>query len=339
MQIRTCSGVIAEKPSEQLFTVDTAGNNSRPTSLPSRHQAFAKPLKADQVLGQRSAIPAVDARKRSGVTDGVLEPRKRHRTPYVTQREYERLRRVGQGSGSDGAMKAGDGDGAPTHDPWSVAPAVPEEQYSFLEPPRTVREPATLKAAPVSLLASAQAAPAVAKPKPGASYNPVFEDWDALMTAEGEKEIAAELKRHEEARADAEREARIVAAQAGEGEESAWEGFDSEYEDPDAVKTEWGRPTKVKIKTRAERNKIQRRKEKEREEKLRARQRRVDAEARRAKEIAKEVRRQEKGKGKGDKAPATAEDGNGAGAESEEEVDDEKLRRHLKKSLCVLLQP
>ena len=337
------SGVLAEKPSDQLFAVDTAGDAALPKTLAHRARTSIKPLKADQILGQRSAIPAVDARKRSGlgVTDGVLEPRsKRHRAPYVSATEYARLRRVGRGSASATQPPVGGEDGAPTHDPWAVAPeaAAGDEPHAFLTPPRAVREPATLRTSPVSLLAGAKAAPAVARPRPGTSYNPSFGDWDALLAAAGAREVAAEVQRRAEARRREELEAKIVAAQeeeeeaarAGEGGESVWEGIESEFEDAGAAGGEAGRVKKVKIKTRAERNKIRRRKEAEREEKLKLKGRKLEEQVGSVKKMVKELRRQESQKKSG-KALATESDGS-----ESEEVDDERLRRHLKKSLFVV---
>ena len=52
--------MIAEKPSEELFAVDTAGDANVQKKVQSRH----KPLKVDQILAQRSAVPAVASRKR-----------------------------------------------------------------------------------------------------------------------------------------------------------------------------------------------------------------------------------------------------------------------------------
>ena len=269
------------------------------------------------------------------MTDGVLEPRsKRHRTPYVDIQEYQRLRRIGAGATLQATATADAAGDAPTHDPWAVAaPVVPDEQ-SYLPPARSVREPPTLKAAPESLLASARAPAAVARPKPGTSYNPAFEDWDALLAAEGEKEVVAELTRRAAAEAEEERQALIAAAEAEaeqEAEDSAWEGFESECE---AKAPEWARPKRVKIKTRADRNRIGQRKEAERLERARAKEREKEVQAQRVKAFAREMKRAKAAGEKQTKDVVVKEpnDEEGAGSEAEE---DEQLRRHLKKSLCV----
>lgn len=67
-------GIIAEKPSQSLFTLDTTGSdNIRKSSK------ISKPLKADEVLATRSAVPALSTHKRLGVTDGIIEPSSKRR--------------------------------------------------------------------------------------------------------------------------------------------------------------------------------------------------------------------------------------------------------------------
>lgn len=85
-------GVLAEKPSEELFVIDKKGSAEIRNAYFKQH----KPLKADEILAQRSAIPAVDTRKRlnSKVTDGVIEPKsKRHKSDINRERERHIVRR------------------------------------------------------------------------------------------------------------------------------------------------------------------------------------------------------------------------------------------------------
>jgi len=204
------------------------------------------------------------------VTDGVIEPTgKKRKTNGVSPREYARLRTVAFGSQSvKDVVKTDD---APAHDPWDDddAAMVPEDpRFDYLEKKKPIRAPTTLKEAPISLLAGAKDVPAVAKPKPGTSYNPVFEDWDALLTTEGAKEVEAEKKRLHNARLEEGKAARIVAAtreaERDEGllteDESAWEGFESEFEE------EWLIKKRPERKTPTQRRKVERRKERERAE-------------------------------------------------------------------------
>ena len=204
-----------------------------------------------------------------------------------------------------------------------------EQQLSYAEGPQIAKEPSTLKRAAESLLASKKAAPAVAKPRAGTSYNPTFQDWDTMLTAAGEDEVKAELKRQEEERWEAARQARIAATrdeqEIEEGEESVWEGLESEYETEGGGK--FGQPKKLKIKTRADRNRIERRKAAEREAKARAKEQQKREQMGRAEKIAEDVGRTEVA----GKALATQTDA------SDDTEGDERLRRRLKKFTCVFL--
>lgn len=308
-------GIIAEKPSESLFTTDTKGSEAIQQSYNKIH----KPLKADQILAQRSAIPAIDARKRSGVTDGVLEPSSKRRKNGVSPREYERLREVAYGSQTvKNIIKT---DGAPDHDPWAVKRPEEEEQdpkLSYLDKTKPIRAPATLKEAPVSLVAGSRVVPAVAAPKPGTSYNPVFQEWDAVLVAEGQREVEAEKKRSREAELEQERLDRIAAAEGTERDadvqtedESAWEGFESDYEG-----AEWLKKRRPERKTPAERNKVKRRKEAERREKWEKKMKEREKQQRQIGEIAKQMKIEAKAS-----AMVKAE------PEKPEEVNDRVLRR------------
>ena len=91
-----------------------------------------------------------------------------------------------------------------------------------------------------------------------------------MLVAEGDKEVEAEKRRLSEAVLEQERLERIAAAEHEQErdndyqteEESAWEGFESDYEG-----AEWLKKKRSERKTPAERNKVRRRKEAERQEK------------------------------------------------------------------------
>ena len=309
-------GVIAEKPSFELFTLDTTGSTAIKTSYRRKH----KPLKADEILAQRSSIPALESRKRpasANVTDGVL-PEKGPKRPKISRSEIERLRRIARGEGSHdrGAGKLSQPEA--THDPWADTPIDEREQKEpvlpFLEPRLPVRAPPTIKHAPVSQLANGLHAPAVRKPNAGRSYNPAFEDWDALVSKAGASEIEAERRRQEAAEAEAEMQERVQrsAAEADAAEqrelqrdgledggvtESEWEGIES-FDEADLVRK---RPER---KTKAQRNKIKRRKEAEREAAREAAQKRKEKQVGRIKLLARELdERQRAAKLKEDSRP------------------------------------
>lgn len=268
-------GPVAEKPSEELFAVDTTGSEE----IKKKHK-LQKPLTADKILAQRSAVRALDSRKRSTnsrVTDGILEPSsKRQKQDWVSKKEVARIRDSLNG-GSQLKTTRLEEDDSPVFDLWSegavvmtvpskgaMVKQVPIELAEYVEPVRAKVAPGSLKQAPTPMTASGRSVKAVKDPKAGSSYNPSFEDWDTSLNKEGEKEMEAETRRRVAAVAEAEKEARVVAASNDDvnyqtDPESAWEGFETDREDS-SLKAK--RPER---KTQAQRNKIKRRKEAERQ--------------------------------------------------------------------------
>lgn len=162
--------------------------------------------------------------------------------------------------------------GPPDHDPWEenelVANAYQDPQFSFLEPPKPIREPTTLKRSPISLAVNGKPIPAVEKPVRGASYNPDYIDYVTLLEEEGEKAVEAEKKRIAQLEAEKALIARQEAAAEemekdalveGEDEESAWEGLS----EPES-QGEWLNRKRSERKSQTQRNKIKRRKVAER---------------------------------------------------------------------------
>ncbi|KAE8442580.1 hypothetical protein EG329_003067 [Mollisiaceae sp. DMI_Dod_QoI] len=292
-------GVIAEKDSADLFTVDIAGD----VSIPKKFLKNSKPLKADEIIAQRSAIPAVSLRKRPGdkTTDGIVQP-KRQRTSYVSHKELTRLRNIADGRGAQTTVESTEA----SYDPWDAQKDIDEvtqdPRFSFLEKSKKKVAPPTLKQKSISLAASGKDIPAVKKPEGGYSYNPMYEDYEERLMSEGEKELAAEQKRlaikeaeriKQEAatKSAAEAEAAEAKADLSEWEEdSAWEGFESGTED---VKLNAKRPER---KTQAQRNKIKRRKEEERKAKMAVNEKKKAEQAAQIKKIAKALAEKEQAK-------------------------------------------
>ncbi|KAF2197172.1 P60-like protein [Delitschia confertaspora ATCC 74209] len=284
-------GIIAEKAADELFIVDAAGSKDIQNEYRKKH----KTLKVDEILNARSAVPAVSSRKRgsSMVGDGIVKPKPKK--ARVSAKDLDRIRSIAYGGDQvhKDVVKIGD---AATHDPWAETDPQPSP-YTFLDAKKPIREPETLKHAPISLAASGKPLPAVRKPEAGKSYNPLLDDWAELVEREGQKEVEAELKRRQEAQEEAERQARIEAARAEEelesdnaesAWESEWEGIESEVEGSGLNKK---RPER---KTPAQRNKIKRRKEAERkaihDAKIKERERQLQ----RIKELAKATEEKEK---------------------------------------------
>ncbi|OQE25459.1 hypothetical protein PENSTE_c006G04767 [Penicillium steckii] len=275
-------GIISEKPSDELFTIDTTGSDEVKKAVAKKH----KPLKADEIIAQRSAIPAIDSRKRGSsiVTDGVIEPKtKKHRKDWVTNKEMQRLKQAAR----DANISKKDNN--QLYDPWAddldESPVVEDPQFNFLPKPKPKVAPETLKHAPISLAANGKAIPSVRMPHAGTSYNPVFEEWDRLLETHGKEAVEAEKKRLEEEQKEQEKQRLIEEAQGDDGEvksddESAWEGFESEYEKP-----EWLNKKRPERKSKTQRNKVKRRKEAERLAKWEAQKAKKDAQMARVEEL------------------------------------------------------
>lgn len=283
-------GIIAEKGSEELFAIDTAGD----VAIQKKILKTSKPLRADEIIAQRSAVPAVSMKKRAGdnTTNGIVEP-KRQRTSYVSHKELLRLQKVADGRQDKSIVEVTEA----SYDPWDVQrdieEATQDPKFSFLEKAKKKVAPPTLKHKPISLAANGKDIPAVKKPEGGFSYNPMFEEWDSRLQAEGEREVQAEKKRlaiieaerikqEASAKSAAEAEAAEAKADLSEWEEdSAWEGFESGAED---VKLNAKRPER---KTQVQRNRIKRRKEVERQAKMAADIKKKNEQVVEAKKIAK----------------------------------------------------
>lgn len=258
-------------------------------------------MKADDIIAQRSAVPAVSLRKRPGdiTTDGIL-PAKRQRTNYVTHKELTRLRKVADGH-HDSTVAIPDA----TYDVWAQPATALKiqddaDELSFLPKPAKVKAPKSRNQKPVSLVASGKSVRAVPKPKGGHSYNPAFTDYEARLTEESNKAVEAERKRLAALEADrlrAEAAAKSAAeAEAAEAradlsewdEDSAWEGFESGGEELSVTAK---RPQR---KTQAQRNRIKRRKEEEQKAKHEAAMKLRRAQLEQVKDIAQTVEERER---------------------------------------------
>ncbi|KAH0547693.1 hypothetical protein FGG08_000182 [Glutinoglossum americanum] len=290
----TTGGVIAEKVSEELFAIDTTGDKEIGKEYRLKH----KPLKADEILAARSAVPPVDSRKRlSRLTDGVLEPSsKRRRAGGVPFRELQRLKQIAYGGESipKDVIKVPE---TKTFDPWvdtgDGAIATQDPRFSFLSPPKPVKEPKTLKQAPISLAADGKEIPAVKKPDPGISYNPAFKDWDKLLVNEGKKEVEAEKKRLQEAEEERKMLERVAAA-VEEGDAVISDQEDG-VEDVETGATEgaWLARKRPERNTQAQKNKIKQRKEAERKALWEAQMKKKAIQATEIKKIEKAIKAKE----------------------------------------------
>ncbi|KAF1919734.1 ribosome biogenesis protein Nop53/GLTSCR2 [Ampelomyces quisqualis] len=276
-------GVIAEKTSDELFAVDTTGSADIQKEVSKRH----KPLKVDEILAQRSAVPAVASRKRLSDLDNEGKRKK----AKVSGKEYDRLRAIAYGGEqvSKDIVQTG-GDAA--YDPWTVQETKKDPRFSFLEEKKAKREPVTLKHAPVSQAKSGKAIPAVRKPAGGKSYNPKFEDWQNELMRESDKAVEAEKKRLQEAQEEAARMERAAAeTESDSGEESVWESEWEGFSENENSKLKIKRPERKSL---SQRNKIKRRKEAERLARHEAKMKVKEQQVREIKKLAKSVEAKEK---------------------------------------------
>ncbi|KIW98138.1 uncharacterized protein Z519_01722 [Cladophialophora bantiana CBS 173.52] len=290
---------LAEKEESELFTLDTTGSKEealRQAKQVGTHKG--KILKMDEILGRRSAVPALENPKSSKrplnavVTDGVLEPlKKRQKKDWVSKTEVARLRNSLDKTSHleidniDNATSTFDlwGDsnlpdtvqaGEPASEPPATSNTNTTKENEYIPKPHAKVAPSSIRRPPVALTSSGLPTQAVPKPDAGQSYNPSFEDWDSLLTREGEKEVQAEQRRLREAQVAAQKKARIdeLANQPDprpeDNQESEWEGFETEDEHDQRELLKRKRPER---KTPAQRNKIKRRKEAERLAKHQAR--------------------------------------------------------------------
>ena len=338
------SGVVKETESADLFQIEETGDLEVAKKLSKK----IKTLKVDEILAQRSAVPAVSGRKRAGdnsnnpgrkTTDGVLVT-KRVRKDYVPQKELVRLKKIADGHHAETVTIK-----EATYDLWgaappmkAVAPTTPaadnddddDDKFSFLPKVETAKVPVTLKKAPISLAANGKPIPAVAKPQGDLSYNPSFDDYDARLTLEGNKAVEAEKKRLAEEEAErirlegvARSAAEAEAAEAREAlsqwdEDSAWEGFQSGVDTDNEGATSAKRP---KRKTPAQRNRANRRKEAEAKQRHEAMSVRKQEQAKNLEKLLAED------KFKHEQALALAAAEGSSDGSDDEEGDDTVLRR------------
>ena len=306
------SGVIAEKTSDELFAVDTTGDADIQKAVAKRH----KPLKVDEILAQRSAVPAVPSRKRLSDIDNEGKRKK----AKVSGKEYDRLRAIAYG-GEQVKKDVVQSGVTADHDPWAVQEVKKDPRFSFLQEKKPKVEPVTLKHAPLSQAKNGKAIPAVRKPTGGKSYNPKFEDWQNELMRESDKAVDAEKKRLQEAREEAERMERAAAeSESDSGEESVWESEWEGFSDNEAGDLKKKRPERKSL---SQRNKIKRRKEAERKAKHEAKMKAKEQQVQEIRRLAKSVEEKEKARATIQEALAKKV----AEMSSEDEGEEVELRR------------
>ncbi|KAK5720727.1 hypothetical protein LTR15_006688 [Elasticomyces elasticus] len=288
--------IVAEQTNSSLFAEDLTGDAD--ISSKEKHGA-QRQLKADEILGLRSAVPGLERNKRK-VDETVLAAGRRESKRYKKGEELMRLKTIADGK--EGSLTVED---SAAHDPWAQVEVVKDPRFTFLEAKKEVRQPKTLGHAPISLAANGKALPNVRKPEAGKSYNPLVDDWAALLEREGLAAVSNERTRLAAEQDAADKETRAL-AEAAKVEEQDRNGYGTDYES--AWESEWegiasgaeDKGTVVHVKkmvarkTPAERNKIKARKIRERVEVMERKQKERDVQVKRIGAIAKEMSARDK---------------------------------------------
>ncbi|GJJ73940.1 nucleolar protein 53 [Entomortierella parvispora] len=194
---RTTGGKVHLQSNDTLFTMDTKGDGKVIKELRKN-----RPLKMDEILSERSKIPAVSGRKKASTTVASDAPGAKA-TAKISKSEKARLldmikRKTSkslfapvdksiEGSGLTDAVKA-----AGKFDIWGAAdneekieePNVAEDDFvSEIVTQVPARAPRSFK------LKQKVALPAVKESHPGASYNPTMQDHQGLLRIAHNEEL------------------------------------------------------------------------------------------------------------------------------------------------------
>ncbi|KAK9494688.1 ribosome biogenesis protein Nop53/GLTSCR2 [Lipomyces doorenjongii] len=188
--------------SDQLFLVDTTASNA------GLKKVGKKPLKVDEILAQKSAIPALISRKR-GIEGEAAALKKRGKVQGVTYKELGRLLRVA-GRTADGKTSLANLEAdsqiiKDIYDAWAGSENAKLENKVEKQESRTKKSkhllananeirlfettsyakmqdpPSTITRPPIAFKESRKA---VDVPVEGKSYNPSLESWQELLAGE-----------------------------------------------------------------------------------------------------------------------------------------------------------
>ncbi|KAI9267930.1 ribosome biogenesis protein Nop53/GLTSCR2 [Phascolomyces articulosus] len=167
---------------DDLFTIDTTGDLQVKRQL-----ARDKPLKVDEILAERSAVPAVIARVKAANVEKKESKHDLQKVNHIAKRKRE-----GAIPPSAPKKKKKQSVKQASYDMWGD---VEEEQedaskgYLDVVKERKVKAPSTLKSKPAAMVHKAS----VEVPHAGASYNPTMEDHQELL----KEAHAIEVKKEE----------------------------------------------------------------------------------------------------------------------------------------------
>jgi nucleolar protein 53 len=286
-EIITHGRPLSEKTQNELFVIDDVGAGKDEVDKWKKNKV-GKVLKQDEILGRRSAVPALlNERKRlredegkGRIGDGIVAVKK-PRTEWVSKKEVSRIR-----NNLDNNQRldlTNIEHTTPDFDLWDTPNTTTDpttlKHDKYIPPTRPKVAPSTLSQPPIPLTSSGHPVSSVPTPAAGQSYNPTYESWDEALTLAGNTELQSEQKRLLAQQQADEKSARIAELAAKlpdretitglevEGVESEWEGFEtdtSRQSHGDEVSAaEMKRRKRPERKTPSQRNKILRRKKME----------------------------------------------------------------------------
>lgn len=177
--------------SDQLFQVDTAGDEM----LKTKKERNSKPMMADEILGRRSAVPALKAQHMKSAQGKSKEGLSGKQIKKLLDRAGKSTARVSNKVEHQGIAKV------VSYDLWGDdAAASPTDSFiADLKPATSHRStttvPSTIGKNAISLAPDRAPVAAVAVPEEGKSYNPTLEAWQALIEREYKREAAREEER------------------------------------------------------------------------------------------------------------------------------------------------
>ncbi|KAI8355669.1 ribosome biogenesis protein Nop53/GLTSCR2 [Blakeslea trispora] len=169
---------------DELFTIDVTGD-----ATTKRQLAKDKPLRVDEILAQRSAVPAVKSKnpfKKPEMTDKV-----------ASKHEYKNLKRKIENNAPLVPKKKNKKSNQKSYDLWDGRKPMPEAPANdFLPVEVKTKAPKTLNEKPAAVDHIA----AVEAPQGGHSYNPTVEEHQKLLSqaVEIEERKAETLKQLQE---------------------------------------------------------------------------------------------------------------------------------------------
>ncbi|CAM9015951.1 unnamed protein product [Wickerhamomyces anomalus] len=239
-QIRTLGEEADKIDSNQLFSIDTAGDEK----LNKKAVKPYKVLKSTEILAQRSKAP------------GFSNPHKKsdNKIDGVKKKEIHRLMKLAgrvQGETSSNTIVEKDG-------------LINTNAYDVWDEPEAKVAPSTLKEAPISVQEVEKL------PNAGKSYNPSLESWKSLINKEYKTTKERDDKKQElEAQRDRVKTLLLTMDQKEEEEsdDDDEEEEEEEEEEDDSLSLSVNKPVVLKKKTKTQRNKQKKHQEREKLEK------------------------------------------------------------------------